>query len=136
MVDDLRGGRAEHPAGLYRYAASFLGMKFTLRAAPAKQAANDGDGSVRAHHGQRVKVDGCSMGEPTNAWTINGQPLRHLPHAMSDDLASGIARSEWIALRDAFPPLPTDPAALDAISTPVEQIKGAVLLLSASDDQM
>ena len=47
-----------------------------------------------------------------------------------------VERGEPVALRDGFAPLPTAPAALDLISIPVEQIRGGVLLVAGSDDQM
>lgn len=74
--------------------------------------------------------------EPTNAWTSNGRPLRFLPNEVREDLAERIAQGGTIALRDAYPQLPLDPVDLDEISIPVERIRGAVLLLSAGDDQM
>jgi dienelactone hydrolase len=78
----------------------------------------------------------CILREPTSAWTLNGQPLRSLPHVVSDDFADRIARGGIVALRDAYPELPAEPSELNEVSIPVERIRGAVLLLSASDDQM
>lgn len=73
---------------------------------------------------------------PANSWTDDGRPLRYLPYVVGDELAARIERGTVVDLRDAFPPVPEDPEALDAISIPVELIRGAVLLMSAGDDRM
>lgn len=39
-------------------------------------------------------------------------------------------------MAQTYAPLPSDQATLDAISTPVERIRGAILLISAEDDGM
>ncbi|MBO3085879.1 acyl-CoA thioester hydrolase/BAAT C-terminal domain-containing protein [Cellulomonas fengjieae] len=73
---------------------------------------------------------------PGPAWTVGGEPVPFLPYAVSPELVDLIERHEPVALRDAFAPLPADPAELDRVSIPVERIRGGVLLVSAADDQM
>ena len=70
------------------------------------------------------------------AWTIGGEPLPFLPYVVTPELVRAIENHEPVALRDAFAALPTDPAALDLVSIPVERIRGGVLLVAGSDDQM
>ncbi|WP_146927005.1 acyl-CoA thioester hydrolase/BAAT C-terminal domain-containing protein [Cellulomonas xylanilytica] len=70
------------------------------------------------------------------AWTVDGRPLPSLPYEVSTELVDTIERGEPVALRDGFAPLPTDPAALARISIPVERIRGGVLLVAGSDDQV
>lgn len=70
------------------------------------------------------------------AWTVGGEPLPFLPYDVTDELAQTIERHEPVALRDGFAALPTDPAALERVSIPVERIRGGVLLVSGGDDQM
>lgn len=73
---------------------------------------------------------------PATPWIDGGRPLRYLPYVVGGGLADRIERGGVVDLRDAFPPVPKDPDALDAVSIPVERIRGAVLLLSAEDDRM
>lgn len=76
------------------------------------------------------------LGHPTVPWTERGQPLPYLPNELSAEFKDRIVRGETVSLRDVFTALPTDAAGLDAVSIPVERIQGAVLLISAHDDQM
>jgi len=69
------------------------------------------------------------------AWTLAGRALPHLPYVVTPDLVRSIERGEPVALRDAFAALP-DGDELDAISIPVERVRGGVLLVSAGDDGM
>jgi dienelactone hydrolase len=68
------------------------------------------------------------------SWTVGGTRLPFLPHVLPDQLRDGVARGTPVRLAWAFPPPPEDPAALEAVSIPVERTKGAILLLSAADD--
>ena len=68
------------------------------------------------------------------AWTVRGRRLPYLQHVIPDEMRDRIERGQPVRLSSAFPPPPDDPAELDAVSIRVERIKGAVLLLSASDD--
>ncbi|WP_456786863.1 alpha/beta hydrolase [Cellulomonas sp. P5_C5] len=70
------------------------------------------------------------------AWTVGGEPLPFLPYEVAPELLETIERGEPVALRDAFAALPTDPAALDLVSIPVERIRGGVLLVAGGHDQM
>ena len=63
-------------------------------------------------------------------------PCRSCRTDVTPALVDTIDRGEPVALRDAFPPLPTDRAALDRVSIPVERIRGGVLLVAGGDDQM
>lgn len=68
------------------------------------------------------------------AWTVGGEPLPFLPYEVGPELLETIERHEPVELRDAFAALPTDPAALDRVSIPVERIRGGVLLVAGSHD--
>ncbi|MDQ0374887.1 alpha/beta hydrolase [Cellulomonas humilata] len=70
------------------------------------------------------------------AWTVGGEPLPFLPYEVTPELARTIENHEPVALRDAFAALPADPVALDLVSIPVERIRGGVLLVAGSHDQM
>jgi dienelactone hydrolase len=70
------------------------------------------------------------------AWTVGGRPLPFLPYEVTPELVATIERGEPVALRDGFAALPSDAAALDRVSIPVERIRGGVLLVAAADDQM
>jgi dienelactone hydrolase len=69
------------------------------------------------------------------AWTLAGRRLPHLPYVVTPDLVRSIERGEPVSLRDAFAVLPAGDE-LEAISIPVERVRGGVLLVSAGDDQM
>lgn len=68
------------------------------------------------------------------AWTLGGRPLPHLGHVIPAQMRERIERGQPVRLAWAFPPPPSDPAALEAVSIRVERTQGAVLLLSAADD--
>lgn len=70
------------------------------------------------------------------AWTFEGAPLPFLPHQVTQELISQVKQGSVIRLAQTYAPLPNDRAALEAISTPVEHIRGAILLISAEDDGM
>ena len=70
------------------------------------------------------------------AWTLGGEPLPSLPYDVTPELVDTIERGEPVSLRDGFAALPTDPDALDRVSIPVERIRGGVLLVAGSHDQM
>ena len=70
------------------------------------------------------------------AWTVDGEPLPFLPYEVTPELVATIENHEPVALRDAFAALPADPVALDLVSIPVERIRGGVLLVAGSHDQM
>jgi dienelactone hydrolase len=74
------------------------------------------------------------LGGAPASWTIGGQRLPFLPHVIPDEMRDRIKRGQPVRLALAFPPPPDDPAELERLSIPVERTKGAVLLLSASDD--
>ena len=76
------------------------------------------------------------LSTPGAAWTERGVPLPYLPYDVRPEYVARIERNEPVALRDGFAPLPADPAALEAVSIPVERIRGGVLLVSAGDDRM
>jgi dienelactone hydrolase len=68
------------------------------------------------------------------SWTIGGRRLPFLKHVIPDEMRCGVKRGQPVRLGLAFPPPPDDPAELDRLSIPVERTRGAVLLLSATDD--
>lgn len=70
------------------------------------------------------------------AWTDAGAPVRPLAYRVDDDLAARIEAGDVVRLRAAYPPVPSVPDELEAVSIAVERIRGPVLLLSAVDDQM
>lgn len=70
------------------------------------------------------------------AWTFGGTSLPYLPNRVTPDLIRQVNQGGVIRLAQTYAPLPSDQVALDAISTPVERIRGAVLLISAEDDGM
>lgn len=74
------------------------------------------------------------LGAAPASWTIGGERLPFLPHVIPDEMRDRIERGQPVRLALAFPPPPGDPAELDRLSIPVERTKGAVLLLSATDD--
>ncbi|MDM7854798.1 acyl-CoA thioester hydrolase/BAAT C-terminal domain-containing protein [Cellulomonas alba] len=67
------------------------------------------------------------------AWTVAGRRLPHLPYVVPPELVRSIERDEPVSLRDAFAALPTGDE-LEAISIPVERVRGGVLMVSAGDD--
>lgn len=68
------------------------------------------------------------------SWTVGGRPLPYLKHVIPGEMRDRVERGKPVRLAPAFPPPPEDPAELAAVSIPVERTRGAVLLLSASDD--
>jgi dienelactone hydrolase len=76
------------------------------------------------------------LSHPTNSWTWRGQPLPYLPNVVTGELRQLLADGQPVPLGLAFPPVPADPAELDRVAIPVEDIEGAVLLLSAGSDAM
>lgn len=76
------------------------------------------------------------LASPTTPWTLNSQPLSYLPYQVAPDLTERIALLEPVRLREMYASLPSNPDQLAAIAIPVERIEGAVLLLSAEDDQL
>jgi dienelactone hydrolase len=76
------------------------------------------------------------IGEPqVNSWTLGGRSVPFLPYQVSQVLKDQVARGQLVDLAGAFPPVPTDPVVLEEVSIPIEQTRGAVLLLSAEDDR-
>jgi dienelactone hydrolase len=76
------------------------------------------------------------LASPATPWTLDSQPLSYLPYQVPPDLTERIARQEPVRLREMYASLPRDSDQLATITIPVERIAGAVLLLSAEDDQM
>jgi dienelactone hydrolase len=74
------------------------------------------------------------LGGAPASWTIGGRRLPFLEHVIPDEMRDAVERGKPVRLALAFPPPPADPAELERLSIPVERTKGAVLLLSASDD--
>ncbi|QSB03944.1 acyl-CoA thioester hydrolase/BAAT C-terminal domain-containing protein [Natronoglycomyces albus] len=72
----------------------------------------------------------------TNSWTEQGQAITYLPYSPPEDLSHRIDLKVPIPLRDVFPEVPLDPDHLEQVAISVEWIRGAVLLISAEDDQM
>jgi len=70
------------------------------------------------------------------SWTYRGCPLPFLPNVVTAELERQVASHEPVELRLAFLPGLQDAAAVAAATIPVEQIQGAVLLISAGDDRM
>jgi dienelactone hydrolase len=68
------------------------------------------------------------------SWTIGGAALPFLDHVFPEELRTRVATRRPVRLALAFAPPPTDLVELDRVSIRVEDINGAVLLISASDD--
>lgn len=76
------------------------------------------------------------LGTPVPNWTWRGRPLPYLPNVVTDDLRATVAAGEPVGLRAAFAPALELTDLIPAATIPVERIRGGVLLVSASDDQM
>ncbi len=74
------------------------------------------------------------LGGAPASWTVGGQRLPFLEHVIPDEMRERIKRGQPVRLALAFPPPPEDAGELERLSIPVERTKGAVLLLSATDD--
>lgn len=81
------------------------------------------------------RLDDIVKGE-TNSWTEQGIAIPYLPYSPPSDLPERIDSGAPIHLKWVFAPVPSDPEILEQVSIPVERISGAVLLVSATDDQM
>lgn len=68
------------------------------------------------------------------SWTAGGQRLPYLKHVIPSEMRDRVGQGKPVRLALAFPPPPDDLAELAAVSIPVERTRGAILLLSASDD--
>lgn len=75
-------------------------------------------------------------GNPRAAWTHQGKPVPFLPPAQNRPPESAEVPPGGIPLTPIFLSAMADEAAAQAASIPVEQIRGAVLLVSGEDDQM
>lgn len=81
------------------------------------------------------RLDSVVQGE-TNSWTEQGIAIPYLPYSPPSDLPQLIDSGINIPLTWVFAPVPSDPEMLEQVSIPVERIAGAILLISATDDQM
>jgi dienelactone hydrolase len=75
------------------------------------------------------------LSAPATPWTHAGEPLPYLPYEVDEELRRLVDHDQPVPLVRAFPSPPADPRELDRVSIPVENIRGPVLLLSATDDQ-
>jgi dienelactone hydrolase len=74
------------------------------------------------------------LATPVPSWTHRGRELPYLPTVVTPRMRAALAAGDPVALRWAMP----DPRHLDATADtiiPVERIDGAVLLISAEDDE-
>jgi dienelactone hydrolase len=74
------------------------------------------------------------MTTPVATWTYQGRELPYLPNVLTERIQAALAADAPIALKWAMPDLWNDDPNPDVI-IPVEQIRGAVLLVSGEDDQ-
>jgi dienelactone hydrolase len=72
------------------------------------------------------------LSTPTPSWTHEGKPLPYASYSADKGLHEAIAEGAPIRLATAFPAV--EDIDLDVAGIPVERIRGAVLLISASDD--
>lgn len=76
------------------------------------------------------------VGTPCPSWTYRGRPLPFVPTVVTPPLEQQVTDGEPVELGLSFLPGLEDAATVAAATIPVEQIHGAVLLVSAGDDRM
>lgn len=74
------------------------------------------------------------LGTPVAGWTHQGREVPYLPNVVSPRLRAAVAAGDAIALRWAMPDAEQVETFPEAV-IPVERIDGAVLLISAEDDE-
>jgi dienelactone hydrolase len=75
------------------------------------------------------------MRTPVASWTYRGHELPYAPTPVTAELAAAVAAGAPVALRLAFEAGRQAAGMVPAATIPVEKINGAVLLISAGDDQ-
>ncbi|CAM3366272.1 acyl-CoA thioesterase/bile acid-CoA:amino acid N-acyltransferase family protein [Kibdelosporangium persicum] len=77
-----------------------------------------------------------TLHEQVPAWTYRGKALPFLPNQVPAELTEQVAAKVPVELGLAFTPSLADRDAVTAAAIPVEQIRGAVLAITAGDDRM
>ena len=75
------------------------------------------------------------MSTPVACWTHQDRELPYLPNIVTPELEHLVTAGAPVPLRMTFEPALSDTTLLSAATIPAEQIKGPVLLISATDDQ-